>query len=183
MGKVIFWIVVVFVVLFALRLVNVQRQSAASATQPAPAKPREAGDTDGPLRRAAASSCRGPTRGPPRAAISAATAAASRAVDATPPGCDNRPPMQPAPAAPSFEPPAADRRRAIRRAASCGSSASIARSAARCCSASRCCSTCKALGIADAERVRHRRRPLFRVRPRSRSGGSSAIRCRCRCRR
>ena len=63
MGKIIFWIVVIFVVLFALRLVNVAKAQARATTRRARAD-AAAGRADGPLRAAAASSCRKPTRRP-----------------------------------------------------------------------------------------------------------------------
>ena len=104
MGKIIFWVVVIFVVLFALRLVE-RRQGEAPrrATHAAPAiraRPAETMVRCAQLRRLPAAGRRASRA---RRAYSAASPAASRAVDEPAPGCDNRL-MQPAPAAPPFEP-------------------------------------------------------------------------------
>ena len=108
MGKVIFWIVVVFVVLFALRILNMGAAKR-RAREPGTAKGPAPGDTMVRCSNAACT-CPRPKRCPRRAATSAAIRLARRAVDEPRPGCDKHTDtlcslMQPSPAAPSFEPP------------------------------------------------------------------------------
>ena len=62
MGKIIFWIVVVFVVLFALRMINVAKRRARDAQAASRRAPRPQA-ADGPVRANAACSCRRRTRG------------------------------------------------------------------------------------------------------------------------
>ncbi len=107
MGKVIFWIVVVFVVLFVLRLVNAasgkrRRDEAASRVG------RYARRHDGAVPATAACSCRRPRRRPLPVASSApmrrCAPAPLTALTGRPSTAINEP-MQPSPAIPPFEPP------------------------------------------------------------------------------
>ena len=182
MGKIIFWLVVIFAVLFALRLVNAAK-ARKRATRRRGAGRAAAGEPMVrcvALRRLPAAGRR--ARRSPRGCRCGDARAARATVELTPP----MPPIrrcQPAPAVAAVRAAAAAAvDQPIRAGASCGSSASIAPSAARCCSAPRCCSTCKRLNIAAPNAFVTGGGAVLRVRARRVLVGAARSRCRCRCR-
>ena len=159
MGKIIFWIVVVFAVLFVLRHVQRRQGAASGASRPNAAAERARRPMVRcvqcgvflPKPEARDRRRRLSLRATPPARERASVDASGRALAHTVDRCSPRPPFR-----------RSSRRRcrlrwAIRAAASCGSSASIARSARAMLLGVALLLDPRTLNVANAERVRHRR--------------------------